>query len=339
MVLEPRAMRIRTALVFACLWAVSGCDDKAIPETKKPPAGLTRQQAAAVLARVGDKTITVGDFAATLERLDDIDRLRFQTVEKRRELLSQMIDLELLAEEARRRGLDKDPSVQIGVRQILRDAMLAKAREGLMAPAEIPTADVAAYYEAHKQEFEEPERRRVAAIVLGDAATADDVASKAAKLDSPAKWGELYFDKSLDAPKTRDPQAPLDLAGDLGLVGAGDDPRARNDRVPPEVRKVAFELEKVGDVAPKPVRSGDRYYVVRLTGMSKGHVRSLSEAERAIRIAILQAKVREREEALEAELRQRFPVRVDDAALGAVAVPTDASAPDPSARPAASSAP
>jgi parvulin-like peptidyl-prolyl isomerase len=333
-------MNTRSAIVLAALLSIAACDDKAVQDVKPPPAGLTRQQAAAVLARVGEKTITVGDFAAALERLDDIDRLRFQTPEKRRELLHQMIDLELLAEEARRRGLDKEPMVQVGVRQVLRDAMLAKAREGLMAPAEIPAAEVAAYYEAHKREFEEPERRRVAAILLGDAATADDVLAKAGKLESAAKWGELYHDKSLDAPKVRDPQAPLDLAGDLGLVGAGDDPRARNDRVPPEVRAAAFELEKVGDVYPKAVRSGDRYYVVRLTGMSKGHVRSLSEAERAIRIAILQAKVREREETLEQELRQRFPVKVDDSALATVALPGDATAPaDAPARPAASATP
>jgi peptidyl-prolyl cis-trans isomerase C len=348
MVLDAALMKSRSALVLATLLGLSACDEKAVvQDAKKPPAGLTRQQASAVLARVGDKTITVGDFAAALERLDDIDRLRFQTPEKRKELLGQMIDLELLAEEARRRGLDKDPSVELGVRQILRDAMLAKAREGMVGPAEIPASEVSAYYEAHRKDFEEPERRRVAAIVLADAAIADEVAAKAAKLESAAKWGELYFEKSVDAPKVRDPQAPLDLAGDLGLVGNGEDPRARNERVPAEVQRAAFAIEKVGEVHPKAVRAGDRFYVVRLTGMAKGHVRSLSEAERAIRVAILQERIREREAKLEAELRQRFAVKVDDAALSAVALPTapgsEAASPAPSAsssdRPASSSQP
>jgi len=336
-VLSAAQMNSRSAIVLVGLLGLLACDEKAIQDAKKPPAGLTKQQAAAVLARVGDKTITVGDFAAALERLDDIDRLRFQTPEKRKELLGQMIDLELLADEARRRGLDKDPSVELGVRQILRDAMLAKAREGMTGPAEIPAAEVSAYYESHRQEFEEPERRRVAAIVLADAATADEVAARARKLESATKWGNLYFEKSVDAPKARDPQAPLDLAGDLGLVGNGADPRARNERVPPEVQRVAFEIAKVGEVYPKAVRAGERYYVVRLTGMAKGHVRSLSEAERSIRVAILQERIREREAKLEAELRQRFPVKVDDAALATVALP--APAPVESAAPAASSLP
>jgi peptidyl-prolyl cis-trans isomerase C len=319
-------MRLRALLVSVSLFAALGCDEKAVQDAKKAPAGLTQQQASAVLARVGDKTITVGDFAAALERLDEIDRLRFQTPDKRKELLQQMIDLELLAQEARSRGLDKDPSVQIATRQILRDAMLAKAREGTASPADVPAGDVAAYYDAHKREFEEPERRRVSAIVLAEEAQATEVATKAQKLESAAKWGDLYFEKSVDAPKVRDARAPADLAGDLGLVGRGDDPRAKNERIPAEVAQAAFLLEKVGDVLPKAVRAGDRFYVVRLTGVSKGHVRTLAEAERSIRVSILKVQIREREEKLEAELRKRFVVKIDDAALAAVELPAAATA-------------
>ncbi len=337
MVLSPAAMRLRSALVLASMLLAVGCDEKPLQDGKKPPAGLTRQQAAAVLARVGAKTITVGDFAAALERLDDIDRLRYQTPERRKELLQKMIDLELLAEEAKSRGLDKEPSVQLATRQILREAMLAKARAGARAPADVLPAEIAAYYEAHKKEFEEPQRRRIAAIVLADAAQADDVVAKAQKLDSPQKWGDLYFEKSLDAPKVREAHAPADLAGDLGLVGNGEDARAKNAGVPDEVAQAAFTLEKVGDVYAKAVRAGDRFYVVRLTGMSKGHVRTLAEAERGIRAAILQENAREREASLEADMRKRFPVRVDDAALVSVVLPrvepdenADAVTPSPS---------
>src|SRR5438105_14994280 len=93
------------AVALPCLVAL-GCDDKALSDAKKPPAGLTRAQAEAVLAKVGDKTITVGDFAAALERLDDISRDRFRAPAERKKLLQELIDNELLAQEARRRGLD-----------------------------------------------------------------------------------------------------------------------------------------------------------------------------------------------------------------------------------------
>ncbi len=321
-------------MVLGSLVALAACDDKALNDAKKPPAGLTRAQAAAVLARVGDKTITVGDFATALERLDDVTRYRFQTPQKRKELLQEMIDGELLAQEAKRRGLDKDPAVQEATRQILREAMLAKARENMPAPADISAADIAAYYQKHIEEYQEPERRRVSAIVLADAAKADEVLAAVKKMQKPSEWGDLYFQSSVDAPKERDPQAPADLAGDLGLIGPPGDKRGRNEHIPEAVQKAAYELANVGDVYAKAVKAGDRHYLVRLTGMTKGHTRALAEADRSIRIAILQETLHERELKLEQELRQKFAVKVDEQALSSVELPSGAAdlfGPEPAA--------
>jgi len=137
----------------AIVWTIGlvGCNDHAIapppPEAgagATPAAGLSPEQAARVVAKIGDRTITLGDYAATLERMDQFDRLRYQTKERRRELLDEIISVELLAAEARRLGLDKQPETQDAIRQILRDAMVAKARKGLPAPGEIPTSEVSA---------------------------------------------------------------------------------------------------------------------------------------------------------------------------------------------------
>jgi hypothetical protein len=43
--------------------------------------------------------------------------------------------------------------------------------------------------------------------------------------------------------------------------------------------------------------------------------------ERAIRTAVVQARIKEREDALEKDLRARFPVKVDDAALAKLPMP------------------
>jgi hypothetical protein len=298
-----------------------GCNDKAVSEGKKPPAGLTRQQAALVLAKVGDNTITVGDLAAALERFGEIDRLRYQTPQKRKELLQELIDAELLAQEAKQRGIDKEPFVQDSIRQLLRDAMLLKARDGMRTLADIPAAEVTAYYEAHKNDYEDPERRRVSAIILGAPETVAEVLPKALKIgDSAQQWGELYFEHSLDAPKKRGPQAPADLAGDLGLVGPVGHPKGGNPRVPEAVQKVAFAMAKAGEIHGEPVKVGDKLYIVRLVSINAGHTRSIGEVDRSIRAAILQQEVRDREQKLEAELRKKFPVRVDDAALSAIDV-------------------
>ena len=58
-------------------------------------ARLTPEQAGQVLARVGDRVITLGDYAAALERMDPFERMRYQTEDRRQALLDEMINVEL----------------------------------------------------------------------------------------------------------------------------------------------------------------------------------------------------------------------------------------------------
>ncbi|MRG92667.1 peptidylprolyl isomerase [Polyangium spumosum] len=318
--------RALSSLFVAAIVALSaGCNDKAVAppaaDAAAPAAGLSPEQATRTLAKVGDRVITLGDFAATLERMDQFDRLRYQTKERRKELLDEIIDVELLAAEAKRRGLDKQPETEEAIRQILRDAILADARKGLPAPGEIPPAEVRAYYEAHVEQFREPERRRVAAIVLSDRKTAARVLEDATKIKTAAEWGELFQKHSMTAPKVKDPNTSLDLAGDLGVVGAPDDPRGKNPKIPEPIRAAVFKIPSVGSVLDEIVEAEGRFYVVRMNGITAAHSRTLQEADRSIRVKLLQQKIQEREKALEADLRKKFPVEIDDAALGKVKLP------------------
>ncbi len=288
-----------------------------------PTALLTKEQAAQVLARVGDKTITLGDYTAALEHMDQFDRLRYQSPERRKELLEEMITVELLAMEATAKGYDKDPLAQQELRAILRDAMLAEARKGAPTPADIPESEVRAWFEAHRAEYKDPERRRVSVIVLGSEAAANEVLAAAKKTaKSPAEWGELVRSRSLDQHARAN--VPIDLAGDLGIVSPPGDPRGDNPRVPPEVRAAVFAIPEVGEVFDKVVPSGGKFYVVRLTQKIPPHERTFEEAERSIRVKLAQDKLRAREDALLAELRKSVKVEIDEAALATVKLPSAA---------------
>ncbi|MGH7296990.1 MAG: peptidylprolyl isomerase [Polyangiaceae bacterium] len=278
---------------------------------------LTPEQAAQVLARVGDRVITLGDFEAALEHMDQFDRMRYQAPDRRKELLCEMIDVMLLADEARQKGYDKDPVTQQELREVLRDAMLKRAREGAPAPNDIPQEEVREYFEAHKAEFADPERRRVSVIVLAGEAGAAPVL-EAARKASPAQWGELVRTKSVD-PGAKTP-VPSEMAGDLGFVAPPGDMRGANPKVPEEVRAAAFEIGKPGEVLGRVVKAGGKAYVVKLTSRTEPHERTFEEAERAIRVKIAQDKIRAREDALLDELRKQFPVKIDEAALAQVKV-------------------
>lgn len=322
-------------LLGLAMVAATGCDDEALeappPDAGPPPGGLTKEQASTVVAQVGDTTITLGEFAAVLERMNQFDRLRYQTKERRRELLREIVDMELLAQEAKRRGLDNEPAVQEAIRQILREAMIAEARKGLPPPAAIEQAAIQKYYDEHKEEFREPERRRVSVIVLDDEQKAKEVLQQAleaqtgkdqaAKDQSGEIWGQLHRQHSVDEIAKPDPEAPADLAGDRGIVGPPRDAKGASKAVPEPVRRAVFTLNEVGEIFSDLVRYDDQFYIVRLSGRSEGHTRSVSEADRSIRVAILQKMIAEREAALEAELRKRFGVRIDEEALKKVELP------------------
>jgi peptidyl-prolyl cis-trans isomerase C len=318
-------MKLRP-LAGALFVALVGCNEaplQPLPDAGPPVAGLPADQAARTIARVGDRTITLGDFARTLERMDQFDRLRYQSKERRRELLEELVDVELLAAEARHQGLDKDPETADALRVILREALLNQTSEKLPTPAQLGDQEVRDYYESHADKFSEPERRRVAAIVMSDKKEAAKVLKDALKVKSAPEWGELFAKHSLTAPKpTRGPANPAELAGDLGIVGPMEDAHGNNPKVPDPIRAVAFKIKDVSEVFPDLVEVEGRQFIVRLQGITKPHKRTLAEADRAIRVLLIQEKANQIEHELQVELEKKFPVEIDEAALAAVKIPT-----------------
>ena len=327
-----RPVRLGAVLVLALAFVV-GCNDKALQVTGSADGGrhvsgsISPEQASKVLAKIGDRTITLADYVAALEHMDQFDRLRYQSPERRRELLRELVNLQLLADEAVAKGYDKDPLTQQEIRSILRTAMMEQAHAGAPTPTSIPEGEVQAYYEAHRDQYRDPERRRISVVVVADEKAAAAVLDSARKATS-VQWGELVRAKSLD-PSAKS-NVPVDFAGDYGIVAPPGDPTADSSKAPDEVRAAAFLIPAVGDVYEKVIKPAHdpHFFIVRLTQKTDAHERTLAEADRAIRVKLVQDKVREREEELLSRLRAEYPVQIDDAVLATVHVdlPTPRSA-------------
>jgi peptidyl-prolyl cis-trans isomerase C len=322
---------------WACCWlplllgasAASGCEgckDEGEGERVAADAGagaerLTPEQARQVLARVGERTITLGDYAAALERMDPFERMRYQTKDRRQALLDEMINVELLAREAERRGLDRRPETIELVRQYQRDELLARLRTSLPRPRDLPAAEVSQYYQEHRAEFFEPEQRRAAEIVVTDASVARRLVKDAAGA-SPERWRELvqqYAPAALAEGDKTSPRPPIDVPGDLGFLS--EQPDQPSDELPAALRKAVFQIEKAGGVYPEPVVDGGRQHVVRLVSVREARQRSLTEVDAAIRARLVSAREAEARAALIERLRQTTSVQVDEAALDRVEPP------------------
>jgi hypothetical protein len=244
--------------------------------------------------------------------MDRYERLRYQSPERRQALLDEMINLELLAQEARRQKLDQDPEYQLRLDQALRDEVLVDLRARVPAPEAIESREVRAYYDAHRTDYKEPERRRVSAIVVGSEKEATKLV-ELARSCTPTGWGELVRKHSIQ--RDNGENTPLELEGDLGIVSAPGEPRGKGPVLSEAILKALFAIPKVGDVYDTPVRDGQRFYVIRMTGRTEARERSFSEAERSIRVRLVDERIERAEKDLVEKLRLSTRVEINDVAL------------------------
>jgi hypothetical protein len=69
------------------------------------------------------------------------------------------------------------------------------------------------------------------------------------------------------------------------------------------------------------VAADGAFHVLRMTGKTDARDRSFADAQRAIRVALVQERIRQREADLEAELKQKYPVTIDETQLAKIPLP------------------
>jgi peptidyl-prolyl cis-trans isomerase C len=298
----------------------TGAPGRAVSAAGAEDAVLTAEQAARVLAKVGDRVITLGDYLAAVERLDRFERLRYQSPERRRLLLDEMINLELLAREAERRGLDQQPEVKAELRLLQRQEAERRLRASLPAPQDLPLSEVREYFDTHAADFQEPERRRAALLRVAERELAVRLLAEAKAADAE-QWGDLVRKHSTLAPRPAEPisknnaRPPLEFEGDVGFVSASGDALGANAQVPAAVRTALFQIQGQGQVHPQVVSDEGQHYIVRLVAISAARQRTFSEAETTIRAQLLEARYQALEAELLKKLERTLPIEINEAAL------------------------
>ncbi len=93
-------------------------------------AGCTKGNDSTVIAKVNQTKITVSDFKKQLEGLDNLqlEQAAATDPKARKEFLDDLIGIELVVQEAKKQGLDKDPSYKKSMDNIKKDYEEAKTR-------------------------------------------------------------------------------------------------------------------------------------------------------------------------------------------------------------------
>lgn len=259
----------------------AACSQKADKPQADPAAeakkhGLTLEQAKQPLVVIGDTTVTVGEFAEQLADKSPYLRARYASPERRRELLDELVKFELLAKEAARRGLDQSDEVQRTKKQLMVQQMMKAEFEDKVQLSDITDDEIKAYYDAHPDEYNKPAQVRVSEIVVKDEAKAKRLLKQVLdKRDDDALFRELAHTHNED-PVLRE------RYGDLQFFSQPSERREGDPAVPDAVAKVAFTLEKVGDIHPEPIKTAEGFHIVKLTAKRKELNRTLEQARRPI---------------------------------------------------------
>jgi peptidyl-prolyl cis-trans isomerase C len=280
----------------------AACEDVkgAKASTQKP------EDLAEVLAKIDDVTITVGEFQERINQQSPYVRARYTSMERKKEFLDNLVRFEVLAKEADRRGLTKDPEVVRTMKQVMIQKLL-KDQFDKQRMEDITDDECKKFYDAHPEQYNKPEEVRVSSILVKDSATAKKVMG-----DSRIKGVDNQQFRNLVAEYSQD-LATKDRGGDLRYFDA------KTKDVPKAIVDSSFALGNIGDVSA-PIKTEQGVVILKLTGRRKALLRTFDEVKQQIRNQLYRDKRQEAMESFVKGLRDKANVKIDEGKLAKVQI-------------------
>jgi peptidyl-prolyl cis-trans isomerase C len=235
---------------FTCLLLLAAL--AAFAQPAPAPAG-----ADPVVLTIGTEKFTQVEFEQILATLPEQQRAAGQTPEGRRKIAEQLVDLKLLAQAARAQKIDQAPVMKMKL-VLSVDQVLAGAMFQTLGTTGLDEAAMHAYYDAHKQDWEEVKARHILIRMQGskapvrpggkdltDAEALAKIQEIRAKIVAGGNFAELAKTESDDT-------GSGEQGGDLGSFGHG--------AMVAEFENAAFS-QPVGKVS-EPVKTAFGYHLI-----------------------------------------------------------------------------
>jgi peptidyl-prolyl cis-trans isomerase C len=295
---------MRRALLAAVLFATlvastrTRADDAGTAGVASTDPAAEKARRAAIVARIGERTITAGELEDRLAALPPFQRATFgaDAAAVRRAFLQQVLVPEgLYALGAAEQKLDQTPPMSFEVERAVSNATLRAIRQKLGPESAIAQADVQAYYDANRDRYDTPERYQIWRILCKTEDEAKDVLAQASKSLDIKTFGDLARDHSLDKSSNL-------RAGNLGFLSADGVSNEPGLKVDPAVVKAAQSVRD-GQLVPAPVPEGDAFAVVWRHGTIPATKRSVDDVAAQIRDTLWKGRVKTETDKLVASLR------------------------------------
>jgi peptidyl-prolyl cis-trans isomerase C len=230
----------------------------------KPAAPAARPAAPVpddkVVVTIGEEKITAGELNRVIASLPE----QYRTAANgtgRKQFLENLVRVKVLAQEARRRKLDQDPTY-LGQLSMQQDNLLASTAYNHLAQSVPVTQElVTQYYNQHKAEFESARPSHILIRFKGSAAPVRPGMKELTETEALAKAQAVRkellggADFATVARRDSDDAGSGVQGGDLGVI--------RRGQMMPTFEEAAFSL-KVGQVS-EPVKTMYGYHIIKVS--------------------------------------------------------------------------
>ena len=254
------------------------------------------------LATVNDQVITVGDFSKKWSELPEFIQEVYSGENGRKELLDELINRELILQEAQKRKIDQKPEFTNQVdrfrERLLLDVVLQEEVENRITISE---EELSVYFKTHKDALPPIEEVRAQHILVKTNAEARDLLKKLSRGENFTRLAKAYSQDS----------GTKDHGGDLGLI--------RKGQTMPEFEAALFSLKpgQTSDV----VKTSLGHHIIRVQDRRMVKPLDLQDARDEVRREVIKEKERKYFEELVSSLRAKAAIQVMGPVLAGLPVP------------------
>jgi len=281
---------------------------KTAPGTPAPPTPAAAPESNvapdAVVLTIGEQKLTRAQFELLLAAVAQNGHPATTPADKRK-VAEQYGELETMAQEARKRMLDQSPETK-QMMSIQTDSFLANMlAKKVTEEAHFTDLDLRAYYDAHKDEFEEAKGSHILIRFKGSKVPLKPNEKDLTEPEALAKAQDLRAKIVAGADFAALAKAESDDAG--SAVKGGDLGAFKHGTMVPPFDKAAFSAP-IGEVT-EPVRTDFGYHIIKITSRAS---KTFEEAKPDIE---KQLKPKMAREALE-KIKKQSPVTLNDEYFG-----------------------
>jgi len=274
--------------------------------------------------------ITADEFKKKLDETSPFLRARYNTLDRKKEFLENLVRNELLVQEAEKRGLESAPAVREQVKRALVTELLRQQLDERLTGADIPDADLKKFYDTHQDDFVKPERARIFRLLVeapkGDTKARAAAKKKATELNAQiadkVKKGDANAFQAAAIKESAD-KLSAPMGGDLRFLSKDEMTKTYSAAL----ADAAFALKGPGDLAG-PIETEQGYELIKLQAKTTALDRKFEEAKEQIRGRMARERRSKEYDEFIKKLRDGASVTIDEAELAKVS-PSDAPAGQP----------